>query len=255
MTKEAFNELSVDAQEKFINDGGTIEPSLPTTSMQTEQVAGESTCTQLSSDSLQSALLSFPDDGIMIENPVALLYLIDEEIKSGRTVLHPWQVEFMMDFANKSFNDEHPFQAILCAANGSGKDKFIVAACCVWLCMRWKRAKGIVTSASGVQLDVQTCVHIKTLCDNVNTWLGAEILDCKYRQYTMTFGTKEIKYHSFIICYATDEPKKAEGYHPTGKDTKMAIFLSEDKTVPDDINIAINKCTGYTHRVHASTGD
>jgi len=33
----------------------------------------------------------------------------------------------------------------------------------------------------------------------------------------------------------------------------MGIFVSEDKTVPDDINVALNKCTGYTHRAHVST--
>jgi hypothetical protein len=33
----------------------------------------------------------------------------------------------------------------------------------------------------------------------------------------------------------------------------MGIFVSEDKSVPDDINIALNRCTGYTHRLHVST--
>lgn len=191
-------------------------------------------------------------DGIMIENPIELLNLCDEDISSGRVALHGWQVEFMLDFAFQCMNrnDTFPFQALVRACNGSGKDKYIIAPCIVWLCMRFKKTIGVVTSASGAQLDNQTCRYIKSLADKVNRKLGLELWSTKYREYTIDFGEGSV---SHIYCYATDEPKKAEGYHPMEFGAKMVLMVSEDKTVPDDINVAINKCTGYTHRVHVST--
>lgn len=259
MSKKDFISLSSDEQEAFINNGGLIEKDLSedVTKVQVEisgstEVSVPSTSGQLDGLPSQPAL-PFSFDGILINDPIELLYLLDEEIALGHTSLHTWQVEFMLDFAHGDRIDDFPFQALVRAANGSGKDKYIIAACAVWLCMRYKKAKSIVTSASGGQLDTQTCVHIKSLCDSANRRFGVQLWDCKYRQYTMTFGQEELSQFSYIFCYATDEPKKAEGYHPTTKGAKMGLFLSEDKTIPDEINIAINKCTGYTHRVHAST--
>ena len=55
------------------------------------------------------------------------------------------------------------------------------------------------------------------------------------------------------MCFATDEPGKAEGYHPLKHNATFALFESEAKSVPDTIYTAQNKCTGYSHRVIVST--
>lgn len=185
-------------------------------------------------------------DGIDIADPVELLMLLDENILNGTVKLHDWQIQFMLDFATGGQSDRFPFQAIVRACNGSGKDKYIIAPCVVWLCMRFKKARGIVTSSSGVQLDNQTEAYIRQLCEKANAMFGP-IWKCNYRYYEC------LATNSPIVLFATDESGKAEGYHPLEPNARMGIFVSEDKTVTDDINTALNKCTGYTHRCHVST--
>lgn len=194
----------------------------------------------------QDTSLPVPSLSFDIKDPVELLYLLDDTISSGLVTLHKWQIQFLLDFANGGLDDSHPFQSVVRACNGSGKDKYLIAPASVWLCMRYRRARCIITSSSGVQLDNQTCSYIEQLCLSANRKFGP-IWKCNYRYYEC------LATESPMICYATDEPGKAEGFHPLEFNAKMAILVSEDKTVPDEINMAINKCTGYTHRCHVST--
>ena len=143
--------------------------------------------------------------------------------------------------------DEFPFQAVVRACNGSGKDKYVIAPCAVWLCMRYTQARCVITSASGDQLDNQTDAYIYQLCHAANRKIAPNIWKLNYRYYECLATQSPMK------LFATDEAGKAEGYHPLGHGKKMAIFMSEAKSVPNEINVAINKCTGYTHRVHVST--
>lgn len=198
-----------------------------------------------------------PDfDGLDIKDPVELLVLLEEDIRSGDTKLHPWQITFMLDFANSSHTKESPFQAAVQACNSSGKDKYVIAACAVWLCMRHRDVICPVTSSSGKQLDEQTCLHTKRLCDKANVLFAPYGLswNCKYRNYICQHIDENGKpCYSEIVCFATDEAGKAEGYHPKEKGKKMAIFTSETKSIPSDITDAIERCTGFTHRVDASS--
>jgi len=193
--------------------------------------------------------LELPEEagGFEVLDPVELLFMLDEDIASGKVKLHPWQIKCMLDFAREEFTSDNPFQGVLRACNGSGKDKFIIAPCAVWLCMRYHMARVIVTSSSGQQLDSQTCTYITHLCNAVNRKFSTPLWKVNYRYFEC------LATGSPIDAFATDEPKKAEGYHPLKPGGKMAILVSEDKSVPDEINIALNRCTGYTHRFHVST--
>lgn len=284
MTKEDFIKLPEQAQEDFINEGGSIEPSIPIQEKVEDMSPSGSRSFPDEKGEVISSLFSQPSplsnlegdvnapstikvdtprnttehskvgadifDGFIILNPVELLFLVDENISSGRVVLHDWQIQVMLDFAKGGVTDTFPYQALVQACNGSGKDKYIIAPCIVWLCMRYKKTITVVTSSSGAQLDNQTCRYIKQLAEDINRKFSVELWKTKYREYTLDFGDGS---SSSVFCYATDEPKKAEGYHPTEFGAKMGLFVSEDKSVPDDINVAINKCTGYTHRMHVST--
>lgn len=185
--------------------------------------------------------------GFDIANPVELLFILDEAIARGDVKLHPWQIQFMIDFANQMNTKDAPFQAEVQAANGSGKDKYIVAPCVVWLCMRYKWARGVATNGSGVQLDNQTETYIRMLCERANTIFGKNTWKCNYRYYEC------LETNSPIVLFATDEPTKAEGYHPLVAGAKLAIFASEAKAIPDDIFTALKRCTGVTHRIDVST--
>lgn len=252
MTKDEFFSLSASQQDEFLNSGQSFSepPSKEEQKVETtdtlrlvSEVKDEVTPYYSPQPSIPSQDFT---EGFDILDPVELLFMLDDDIASGRVVLHDWQIQFMMDFASQDFTDGDPFQAVVRACNGSGKDKYVIAPCIVWLCMRFRLARGIVTSASGVQLDNQTCKYISLLCENANRKFG-QVWKINYRAYLC------IPTESPIICYATDEKGKAEGFHPLAYARKMGIFVSEDKSVGDDINEALNKCTGYTHRVHVST--
>ncbi len=189
-------------------------------------------------------------EGFDIKDPIVLLFLLDDDIKSGVAKLHPWQAEFMRDFALGGHCKDNPFYAAVRAANGSGKDKYIVAACVVWLCMRYNQARCIVTNGSGTQLDNQTEKYIRYLCQRANAIFagGKELIwKCNYRYYECLIT------QSPVILFATDEPNKAEGYHPLKAGGKMAIFASEAKAIPDTIFTALTRCTGFTHRIDVSS--
>lgn len=224
--------------------------SIPSSSVGSED--GDSAT--FSSGDVQSQVVEFPsvpDDryanGFDLKDPIELLYLVDDDIISGKVSLHPWQVQFMLDFADGRNTKDHPFAAEVCAANGSGKDKYILAVCIVWLCMRYTQAYGVATNGSGQQLDQQTEFHIRNFCEKVNTKLGFAIWKCNYRAYKCNVTKSQ------ITLFATDEPAKAEGYHPIEAGTKLAIFASEAKSIPDDIFSALARCTGVTHRVDVSS--
>lgn len=236
-----LSNINPDALENFVNNGGLntldkeegrdsvkIQPPLVT---EPTQITGE------------------PEraEGFAFKDPVELLFFLDDDISSGRVVLHPWQVQFMLDFASKAHSKDTPFQACVQAANGSGKDKYIVAPCLVWLCMAFLQARGVATNGSGVQLDNQTEVYIRWLCEKANSKIGPKIWKCNYRYYECTATG------SPIVLFATDEPNKAEGYHPIVAGAKMAIFTSESKAIPDSIFEALERCSGFTHRVDVST--
>lgn len=274
MTKKDFLSLPDEQRDAFINGGGVIDPEqvVGTESGVLDEVATPGVFSPpvfpvLTDHKEGLADLPSPQpapsssvlqiDGIMIENPVELLTLLDEGIQSGRTVLHDWQVKIMVDFATGGESCEKPYQAVVRACNGSGKDKYIIASCVVWLCLRYRGTICPVTSSSGAQLDTQTCRYIKYLCERCNKVLfcGKDVWNIKYREYTLDFSLLHPDWidKSQIFCFATDEAKKAEGYHPNETGMKMCIAVSEDKSVPDEINTAMNRCTGYTHRIHVST--
>ena len=207
---------------------------------------------QLNKDS-SPALSSIDFDGFDIKDPVELLLLLDENILNGTIKLHPWQAQFMIDFANSRWTKADPFKAVVRACNGSGKDKYIIAACAVWLCMRYMDTYCPITSSSGNQLDSQTCFHITRLCNKANALFGP-IWNTKYRHYELDHKDERQQSHSSVIkCFATDEPGKAEGFHPVDAGKKMAIFTSETKSIPQDITTALARCIGFTHRVDASS--
>lgn len=273
MTQKEFNKLSLAEQDIFLEEGGVISDSVHNElanmsrvmispahiidDHQNRPVGGEVNPPPSSDGSSgfpsNQPVSDIYANGFDIESPLELLYLLDDDICSGRVKLHTWQMRILSDFALGGISDTHPFQAVVRACNGSGKDKYVIAPCVVWLCMKYKMATGVVTSSSGAQLDRQTCRYIKSLCMATNRKFGVEIWTCVYRHYVCRFGNELDDEISEIFCYATDEPGKAEGYHPLAFGRKMGLFASEDKTIPDEINVAMNKCTGYTHRLHVST--
>lgn len=250
-----ISKLSPDQLEELVNSGRLSSVTLSQTVAQetpcdgVSQVVEEAAAPTVTQQSSPNKVLPEPlkTEGYDFQNPVELLFFLDDNIKEGRVVLHDWQIQYMLDFAAGGLSDERPFQSLVRACNGSGKDKYIIAPCVVWLCMAFIKARGVVTSSSGKQLDSQTCAYIDLLCQEANRKIHPNVWKINYRYYEC------LDTGSPIECFATDEPGKAEGFHPLEFGRKMGLFMSEAKSVPDEVNVAFNKCTGYTHRAHVST--
>lgn len=191
--------------------------------------------------------------GCDFANPYEMLLFLDDDLIAGVDAagrpheLHRWQVQFMVDFAARDYTADNAFKAIVRAANGSGKDKYIIAACVIWFSMKFVNAVAIVTSASGTQLDRQTDKYIRQLAAAFNAKLGQEVWKINYRHYECLIT------QSSIELFVTDEAGRAEGWHPVVTNGKLAIFTSEAKSIPDEIFTALARCTGFTHRVDVSS--
>lgn len=183
-----------------------------------------------------------------IRDPVMMLSLFNESIRSGRIVLHPWQVQLMMDFAAVRKVDEI-IRIALVANNGSGKSAYSIAPCATWLAGHTDRARSVITSASGIQLDRQSLRSVRHVCENVNKFYdNSEVFRIREREYTFTPAGGTIE------AFATDEPGKAEGYHPhDGGEGEFAIFVDEAKSVEGPIFAALERCNGITRRLDVSS--
>lgn len=255
LAAQSVPQTSADCSSAPVKDDSGRSPGA--SDLQVPEVSNDTTLTPNNTHKLRlnpSSPESEGDfDGIDVKDPVELLYLLDEELLSGRKTLHPWQIQFMMDFAHPSHTKDKPFQAVVQACNSSGKDKYIIAACAVWLCMRYREVECPITSSSGAQLDNQTGAHIDRLCHKSNAVFGP-LWKINYRYYEFQHkGELGESMPSKLKLFATDEAGKAEGYHPVDAGKKMAIFTSETKSIPEDIIEALERCHGFTHRVDCSS--
>lgn len=188
---------------------------------------------------MNNAALDIPD-------PVFLLSLYDENIREKRVSLYKWQLEYHFKFA-EPIDFQHPNRQAICAANGSGKSQYILAPASVFLGMKYKYARSVITSASGNQLDRQTGRKITHLCERVNKIHKAEIWSIKYREFTC------LPTGSTIELFATDDPGKAEGYHPHQPGSPFFLGVDEGKSVIEPIYQALLRCNGITHRTDVSS--
>lgn len=191
-------------------------------------------------------MLDYETNVIKFADPHEMLLVCDDALLEGHVTLHPWQSTILQEFAAPS-TDDNPYRAVVRAANGSGKDNFIVAPCAVWLSLRYENALSIVTSASGNQLDRQTDKYIKQLTTAQNKLFGANVWKQNYRRYENTVNG------SAIELFVTDEAGRAEGWHPPVPGGQMAILVSEAKSIPDEIFTALARCTGFTKRIDVSS--
>lgn len=192
---------------------------------------------------------TFPET--IVKNPLTMLCFYDEDINTGVVKLSDWQREFLVYFGKEHKDGSNAVQAMLLAANGSGKSQFILAPCSIWLGMKYPESLAIITTASGNQLDAQDLRYCTRLAKRINKAHEKEfpegIIECNYRK----FYNKVTE--SYLNLFATDETGKAEGWHPIKPFGKFAIFVDEGKTVNDEIYDALERCTGYTHRLEISS--
>jgi phage terminase large subunit len=181
------------------------------------------------------------------ESPAHLVAFYDSSIRDGKVNIHGWQARIHTEILSKIYTDQNPLELILRAVNGSGKDLMVIAPFVVWCMMTNLRSLLVATSSSAAQLNNQTEKHIRKICQAVNTYHGFDIFDIKQRNIKCNITGAE------IYLYATDEPGKAEGYHPVEPGRVLVIIVNEAKSVQDEIFEALTRCTGFTHWIEVSS--
>lgn len=186
------------------------------------------------------------------KSPLEMLYTISPNFLSGTMNLYSWQAEKLDYFGNK-FTASCPMKFLLCAANGSGKDAFINAPLALWFVLHKVRSRVVITSSSYTQLQAQTENYIASLAREANQWMldnGLEESLVIKKEHIVNRLTK-----SEIKMFVTDDPGRAEGYHPFPDypGAEMCIIVNEAKSVPDNIFGALKRCTGFNYWLEISS--
>lgn len=228
-------------------------------SIQSEVRGGSSDCAANSCSSTQEEIqeeitaksqFSVPFE---FESAVELLSFFDEAVREGKKTLYSWQVKAHDDLVAARPTTLNPFYFTLCAANGSGKDAYVVAPFAVWFIFCKIRSRCIITSSSGVQLTSQTENYIRSLCQRINKYFvdvlaQPEVFKINQRYiYCVATGSE-------IRLFATDEAGKAEGYHPfpDAVNGELALIINEAKSVEEEIFKALTRCT-FNYWLEVST--
>jgi hypothetical protein len=188
------------------------------------------------------------------KDTVEMLYYFDDNLRNGRRTLHDWQTETNKYICEPSkFTFQYPLEYNLCAANGSGKDAYVIATYPLWKLLTHIRSRVIITSSSAAQLQGQTESYIRSYGFMINKKLQEQgIVDngpflIKKNHIINLLTGSEIK------TFVTDDAGRAEGYHPFPDSTpvfegpelggQLTIIINEAKTVPKDIFEALGRCT------------
>lgn len=182
------------------------------------------------------------------EDPVEFLFWLDEDLASGRRQLWDWQVETLLFIWRDVYDIEERLKFCLTAANGSGKDAYIIAPLAATQIVSKVRSRFIATSKSTHQLNTQTNCYIKQLCQKTGTKLRAQ----GYHQRPFMYHSKPFHIAcaftgAEILSFVTDEAENVEGYHPwpDAPSAWITIAINEAKGVPDEFFDGFSRCT-YT---------
>ena len=145
--------------------------------------------------------------------------------------------------------DDQPLYYNLVAANGSGKDTYILTPFSLWFISFYVRSRIISTSATQDQLKLQTFKPIIDYAERINEMLGFEVFTIR-EFYIMNNLTG-----SELVGRVTNVPGRVEGFHPfqTPRNCKMAVIVNEAKTIEDDVYASFTRFTGYSHWIQVSS--
>jgi hypothetical protein len=184
---------------------------------------------------------------IQFPTPAHLVAFYDPALRDGNYKFHSWQAKIHSEHLSKKYSSEDPLEIALLAVNGSGKDKMVIAPFVVQFLMTNIMATITTTSSSAIQLNNQTEKYIRLLAERINSYHGFVLFEIVQRRIKCLITGSE------IYLYATDDPGKAEGYHPVDPGRAYAIIVNEAKSIDEKIFEALTRCTGFTHWVEVSS--
>lgn len=173
------------------------------------------------------------------------------------TKLYPWQYQTLLllsgyiDGTRKGprvhWTPAAPLIASFVACNDSGKDMTIISTLAIGGPLLYKDTRVVITSSSHDQLKRQTEAHIRHGISNINAYFGTKVFDSIDLHHRMPERGGE------IALFATDEPGRAEGWHPLTKGGRLILIKNEAKTIPENISDALLRCHGYSHFLEISS--
>jgi len=179
-------------------------------------------------------------------SPLDLLSFYDEDILEGRIKLYPWQKEISKEIALIPQSGVET-EIDVVTNNGSGKTKMVLSPAAVYNTCQYDTSETVITSASGVQADKQTSRFVKDLAGKMNNYHKDDLWVIQDRK--LVFKPTD----GIIDIFATDDPLKAEGWHPRGFDTAFTKLVDEAKAVEDGIFEALDRCSGSQWYIRASS--
>lgn len=189
---------------------------------------------------------------LKIDNPVELLLILMPELTPYR-----WQFETLMQIGGyltigeykpwdrTEITAENPFQLVLPAANGSGKDAVLIAATAVWFALTGARNRVIITSSSFEQIKFQTEPGVRELVNRANKQFNGVFKSVQFHHIVPELGSE-------IKLFATDDAGHAEGYH-SWHGGKLMCIVNEAKSVKEDIFEAISRWRGVAYKLLVSS--
>ena len=203
----------------------------------------------LNEDSFEDAY-GHKSDWKALEFPTAveMLFATQPAFPRKQIRLHDWQLEDLVFVCSPVFTIDDPLRYVLVAANGSGKDAYVVGPFAAWHMIAKVRSHCYITSASFGQLDTQTDPSIRRCCEAINRIYPGAIKINRFKYTSRLTG-------SSILLRATDEPGRLEGEHPHADvpGSEFAVIANEAKSVTDPMFDALNRCNGFNRWIEVST--
>jgi len=142
--------------------------------------------------------------------------------------LYEWQEDCIEPF---DYLSEKLVQVSLATPNGSGKSALVIPAIILGTLWYYPKARVILTTADGKQLDGQVMPALEAHRAKFEGWRFLE------RNIITPTGGE-------FIGWTTDSPGRAEGWHKiSDMEGPLVIIVDEAKTVDEGIFSALDRCT------------
>jgi phage terminase large subunit len=211
------------------------------------EIKSSATKPPISEEAKQEAMVMLGLDDLTpfeFETPLELFHFIYPNLNPN-----PWQDEDLSLLGKPGATAARPLYYNLVAANGSGKDTYIIVPTALYFILTKVRARCIVTTKTKEQLKFQTFKFIVDAAQEFERKLGHKVFDITEFHIECLLTRSEIK------GFVTNEPGRGEGYHPfpDSPTAEMMIIINEAKSIEEDMWTAFLRFTGFTHWLEISS--